>query len=141
MLMGRLFASNTINALKVGIDGTNMRHDAISNNIANVDTPQYQRATVEFEEQLRRALNGQGFIGKRNHPSHFVIGGPEEVAMVRPRPQIDDETRFRADRNNVNIDQEMSDLSRNTQRNLTFTELLTRRYSGIRNVITTSGQQ
>lgn len=140
MLFGRLFAENTLNSLKVGIDGTNRRHQAISNNIANVDTPTYQRATVNFEDQLKRALSGQGFIGQRTHPAHFIIGGPDDVAAVRPRVDIDESTRFRPDKNNVNVDQEMADLAQNTQRNLTFTELINRRYANLRNVITTAGQ-
>lgn len=140
MIIGSLLGSSTINVLKKGIEGTNLRHEAIANNIANVDTPKYQRATVEFEEQLRRAINQQGFIGRRTHPAHFIIGGPEEIKMVRPRVDIDNETRFRPDKNNINIDQEMADLAKNTQRNVQFTEILSRYYAGTKNVIQTAGR-
>ncbi|MGI6457151.1 MAG: flagellar basal body rod protein FlgB [bacterium] len=140
MFIGKLFDSTTLTVLKKGIEGTNLRHEAISNNIANVDTPQYQRAVVDFETQLRRALRGQDVTGQRSHPAHFVIGGPKEVAQVTARIDIDDETRFRPDRNNVNIDQEMANLAQNTARNLQFTELLTRRYAGMRTVIMSAAQ-
>lgn len=139
MIIGHIFNSTTLNVLKKGIEGTNARHKAISNNIANVDTPNYQRATVEFEDQLKRILRGQGVKGLRNHPAHFIIGGPEEIPHLRPRVDIDDETRFRPDKNNINIDQEMAALAENTQKNLEFTELLSRRYSAIRSVIQTAG--
>lgn len=139
MIMSRLFATSTLNTLKVGIEGTNQRHQAISNNIANVDTPNYQRATVSFEDQLRRTLNRTDFRGHRNHPAHFVIGGPEEVGMVRPRVDIDNETRFRADRNNVNIDEEMASLAQNTNRNIQYTEFIKRSYQGLKSVIRTAG--
>lgn len=140
MIFNHLFDNTALNALKKGVEGTNLRHRAIANNIANADTPNYQRATVEFEEQLKRAISGQGFRGFRTHPAHYVIGGPESIAMVRPRPAIDNETRFRPDQNNINIDQEMANLAHNTQKNLEFTELLSRRYSSIRNVIQQGGQ-
>lgn len=135
MYMTRIFDNATLNALKKGVEGTNDRHRAISNNVANVDTPNYQRATVEFETQLRRALDKDGIIGHRTHPAHFVIGGPAEIQMVRPRVDIDHETRFRPDKNNINIDQEMAELANNTQKNMEFTELLKRRYSGLKRVI------
>jgi flagellar basal-body rod protein FlgB len=35
-----------------------MRTQALSNNIANLDTPDYQRETVAFEEQLQRMRRG-----------------------------------------------------------------------------------
>ncbi len=141
MIIGHLFDNTTLNVLKKGIDGTLKRNHAIANNIANVDTPKYQRATVSFEDQIKRVLRGQGVIGRRTHPSHFIIGGPDEIPLIRPRTEIDDETRFRADKNNINIDQEMADLAQNTLRNLEFTDLLNRRYRGIRTVIQTAGQQ
>jgi flagellar basal-body rod protein FlgB len=135
MIMGHLFNNTTLNVLKVGIEGTNERHEAISNNIANVDTPMYQRATVSFEDQLKRVLSGQGIIGRRSQEAHFIIGGPQEIEQIRPRVDIDNQTRFRPDKNNINIDKEMADLALNTQRNVQFTELLNRRYSGMKRVI------
>ena len=105
-----------------------------------MDTPKYQRATVQFEEQLKRALRGGGINGQRTNEAHFVIGGPESIAFVSPRTDIDNHTRFRADKNNVNIDQEMSDLAENSEKNIQFTELLTRKYGAITNVIQTAGR-
>lgn len=141
MLFSNLFDNTTFNVLKKGIEGTLQRHQAISNNIANVDTPKYQRATVSFEDQIQRIIKGEGIIGQRTHPAHFIIGGPDEIARIRPRPDIDQETRFRPDKNNVNIDQEMADLALNTQKNLEFTELLNRRYTAIEDLIRTAGNR
>lgn len=139
MIIGRIFEDVTLNVLKKGIEGANLRHQAIANNIANVDTPNYQRATVSFEDQLKRSLRGEGFTGQRAHPAHFIIGGVKTISQSRAHVAIDNETRFRADGNNVNIDQEMAELAQNTQKNLQFTELLSRKYSSLRNVIQTAG--
>ncbi|RJP19894.1 MAG: flagellar basal body rod protein FlgB [Candidatus Omnitrophota bacterium] len=140
MLIGHLFDNTTLNVLKKGIDGTLARNHAIANNIANVDTPKYQRATVSFEDQIKRVLRGEGVIGRRTHSAHFIIGGPQEIPLIRPRTDIDNKTRFRADKNNINIDQEMADLAQNTLRNTEFTDLLNRRYQAMRNAIQQSGQ-
>jgi len=139
MIIGHILNQTTLNVLKKGVEGTNLRHTAISNNIANVDTPNYQRATVSFEDQLKRILRGEGIKGIRNHPAHFIIGGPEEIPLIRPRADIDNETRFRSDKNNINIDQEMADLAKNTQKNQEFTELLSRQYAAINRVMQTAG--
>ena len=140
MIIGRLFSEPTLDVLKKGIEGTLERNKAIANNIANVDTPNYQRVTVSFEDQLRKVLRGEGIIGRRTDPAHFIIGGAAEIGQARPRVEIDRQTRFRPDQNNVNIDQEMADLAGNTQKNLEYTELLSRRYENLRNVIRTAGQ-
>lgn len=139
MIIGHIFDNAILNVLKKGIEGTNKRHMAIANNIANADTPNYQRATVEFEDQLKRILRSEGIKGARNHPAHFIIGGPEEISLIRPRVDIDNETRFRADKNNVNIDQEMADLAKNTQKNQEFTELISRHYNSISRVLQSAG--
>lgn len=139
MFIGHIFDNTPLNTLKKGIEGTNLRHTAISNNIANVDTPTYQRATVDFEDQLKRAISKTGVNGRRTDDMHFIIGGPEEVKVAKARVDIDNKTRFRPDKNNINIDQEMADMAYNTQKNLEFTELLSRRYSGMKSVIQTAG--
>lgn len=139
MIIGHIFNQTTLNVLKKGVEGTNLRHTAISNNIANVDTPNYQRATVSFEDQLKRILRGEGIKGIRNHPAHFIIGGPEEIPLIRPRVDVDNDSRFRPDKNNINIDQEMADLAKNTQKNQEFTELLSRQYSTMNRVLQTAG--
>lgn len=141
MLISRMFNNTTLHVLKKGIEGTSKRHEAISNNIANVDTPKYQRATVDFENQLKRVLRGTDVSGRRTHPAHFIIGGPEEIPLVRPRVDIDNMTRFRPDKNNVNIDQEMADLAENTQRNDQFSELIRRRYQGLQRVLQEASAQ
>ncbi len=139
MVLDRIFQEPTLVMLKKGIEGTNRRHEAISNNIANVDTPNYQRATVSFESALKRARSGIGFAGKTTDPRHFDIGGAMMLEMVSPRVGIDNNTRFRPDRNNINIDEEMAALAQNTMRNEAFTELLKRRFEGLSSTIREAG--
>ncbi len=45
-----------INVLDKAADASWLRHEAISNNIANATTPGYKRQDVAFESQLRKAL-------------------------------------------------------------------------------------
>lgn len=49
-------AFDYINVLDKAADASWLRNDAISNNIANADTPGYKRQDVNFETQLAKAL-------------------------------------------------------------------------------------
>lgn len=46
-----------INVLDKAADAAWLRNDALSNNIANADTPGYKRQDVNFETQLAKALH------------------------------------------------------------------------------------
>ena len=47
---------NYINVLDKAADASWLRNEAIANNIANVDTPNYKREDVTFQKELKRAL-------------------------------------------------------------------------------------
>ncbi len=49
-------AFDYVNVLDKAMDASWMRHEAISNNLSNVDTPNYKRQDVNFETQLAKAL-------------------------------------------------------------------------------------
>jgi flagellar basal-body rod protein FlgB len=50
--MVAIIDNNTVALLSLALDATTMRQQAIAQNIANVNTPGYQRVGVSFEEQL-----------------------------------------------------------------------------------------
>lgn len=50
-----------INVLDRAADASWLRNDAISNNIANADTPGYKRQDVNFETQLAKALHSSRY--------------------------------------------------------------------------------
>lgn len=53
--------SVTINALTSALDGLSARNRAIANNIANVNTPNFQASRVQFEDELSKSVaSGDG---------------------------------------------------------------------------------
>ena len=50
-----------INVLGKAADGAWARNEALSNNIANVDTPGYKRQDVSFETELQHALKASKY--------------------------------------------------------------------------------
>lgn len=101
---------STVNFLKFALNGTWLRHEAISNNIANVDTPGYKRITVEFEDILKESLENRSIKLKVTNRSH--IRSQHNNLKPRVIEQMNTSTRF--DGNNVNIDTEMANLAKNT---------------------------
>jgi flagellar basal-body rod protein FlgB len=51
-----LLTDVSVNALQSALDGLQQRQNAISDDIANVNTPYYRARSVDFENQLKFAL-------------------------------------------------------------------------------------
>lgn len=93
-----------------------MKNQAISNNIANVNTPNYKRETVKFEELLQNSMETQM---RKTNEKHMPL-----TNNITPIVEKDKNTSFRKDGNNVNIDIEMAELAENQMKyNALTTEL------------------
>ena len=130
-IFDRAFGQPVVMALKKGMQGCALRHEAIANNIANVSTPGYKRQVVKFEDELWEALGGDEFHLKTTHSKHFN-GGGQGIDAISPRMELDTETSIRIDGNTVNIDQEMVDLTKNSGRFAQQAEILNRIYGQIK---------
>jgi flagellar basal-body rod protein FlgB len=101
-----------INLLKSAMDASWLKTKAISNNIANANTPNYKRETVEFDSVLKSYI-GQGSSGismKKTNTNHIDIGGFSEAPSI----SVDGSSEVRKDGNSVDIDTEMAADAENT---------------------------
>lgn len=100
--------------MEKSLDVALLRNDAISHNIANVDTPGYKRKTVSFEEQLRNAISENSVRGARTDPRHIPVGSKNvddlEIRVAEDKKPLD----MRLDGNNVDIESEMAQMAKNT---------------------------
>ncbi|MCD6256820.1 flagellar basal body rod protein FlgB [Candidatus Aerophobetes bacterium] len=119
--MGWLNNDVTYLLLKKMLDVCTLRHRVIANNIANVDTPGYKRATVIFEEKLRSLL-------KRGLNA-------EKIREIQPQIYIDETSTWREDFNNVDIEKEMVRLSTNTLRYSIYAQLIEKKLQMIKQAI------
>ncbi len=141
-VLEQILNSSNFNYLPRAMTAATIRQEVIANNIANVNTPNYRRSVVEFEELLAREIYGEEPDGKlkmiRTHDKHLPYVPLEFRA--EPTISLDNTTIMRTDDNNVDIDIEMANLSKNQlYYNALATELgghITR----LKNAIT-SGQQ
>jgi flagellar basal-body rod protein FlgB len=95
---------------------SDMRHRVVSQNLANVNTPGYQRLKVDFEDAL----------------SKEILEGKVTELQVEPEI-VEDKTRpARADGNNVDIDLEIGELQRNAMMYQTYAQLLASQFATMR---------
>ena len=88
--------------------------DVVAHNLANVNTPNFKRSEVVFEELLAKELYGDDDKGKlqmvRTHDRHLPF---KKFERADARVERDDTTVMRVDNNNVDIDMEMASLAKN----------------------------
>src|SRR5271170_5987601 len=117
-----LFISPTLQSLRLTMDDAALRQQAISSNIANVNTPGYQRMDVSatfqqaYSDALTRLSNGES-IG--DMPDASI----ETAAVQGPA---------RPDGNTVQIEQEMVGMAQNSARYEFAGQMLASNYHGIK---------
>lgn len=99
--------------LESAVHSAELRQQVISDNVANVDTPNFKRSEVLFEDLLTEAIGtNQGSIsGFRTNAKHIPIGQSSEVPA--PIVATDETSSINNNGNNVDIDREMSLLAKN----------------------------
>jgi flagellar basal-body rod protein FlgB len=122
-------------ALKNALDAQAARQRAHVQNIANAETPGYQRVRVEFENLLSAAVKGQGGKLAQSDTRHHSMNIAEDVAGVRHRVIREPLDPNSDDINGVNIEEEMAEMAATQLRYLTSIELLKRRYEGMKTAI------
>jgi flagellar basal-body rod protein FlgB len=127
--------------LQKSLDALAIQHEVIANNMANIDTPNFKRAEVSFQEQLKNVLNqNQPSALWRTNPKHFPI--PQNISLNDFKPTITTitDTIGRNDGNNVDLEMESAKLAEN---NLLYNSLadLTGRYIANLKHAITEGKQ
>ena len=109
--MIRILDDPTYKLLKKALDASWLRQQAISDNIANINTPGYQAERGVFEEELKKSMSdGPASPNAVQNSSGSLRGADREV---EPRLVRDKSPAMRNDKNNVDIDLEMSNMAAN----------------------------
>lgn len=99
----------TISTLESGLNYSSARNKVISNNIANVDTPNYKSQNVVFKNVLNNAIE-QRLDATKTHPRHlrFTSNSTNSYNIT-----TNHSTMFSHNGNNVDVDKEMANLAKN----------------------------
>jgi len=99
------------------------RQRVISNNLANIDTPGFKAADVQFEEQLQNAMSQDTTksaplqlrpVGHTPGQIAVEVNGSSALDSVEAKIVRPEDTELRLDGNNVDIDKEMIALAETT---------------------------
>ena len=135
-----LTGTSTFSLLEKGLETASLRHRAISNNIANVNTPLFKRQIITFEDQMAKVFDSKvDLVGSRTDDRHIPIG-KNTYMDVAPKTITDRAHVMRNDKNNVDIDVEMSDLAKNTIIYQAQTTRLAAMFTDLNDVITRGGR-
>ena len=121
-------AYNYINVLQQAADASWLRNSIISNNIANVDTPNYKRSDVQFETYLIEQLAGGDTMDS------YVDG--MDLSTLEATIYTDNvNLSYRSDCNNVDIDTENAELAKNQIKYNVMTDAISQEFSRLKTAI------
>jgi flagellar basal-body rod protein FlgB len=102
------------------VDTAALRHRVLAHNVANVNTPGYQRLNVNFEESLAKQLRRNGKV---------------DLDTTHPEITLDEMSPRREDGNNVDIDREMGAISKNNLLHNTYLQIINFKVGQMRQAI------
>ena len=115
-IIGSSSSENTYNLIKKSMDASAVRGKVIANNVANINTKNYKKFYVTFEDTLNNSM-GENIMKTDNAKHMQTASSSGDIEVKR-----DETTSMRQDGNNVDIDLEMTNQAANT---LMFNALVT----------------
>ncbi len=124
----KILAKTLVPFLKSSLNAYGVRHQAIAENIANLDTPSYKPFKVVFEENLQRLMEGRHLAGRATSERHLPVGR----AQVLRLEQADELAQASGD---VKLEAEMAELAKNQLRYEFVARRLAGSYEALRTAI------
>jgi flagellar basal-body rod protein FlgB len=102
----------TMAVLQKSLDLRTRKQQVIAGNVANAETPGYSARKMEFEADLRSAINSPETKARTSHPKHFPIGvsGLDGVQGQITKQRSENPI---GDGNTVSLEEEMFDMAQN----------------------------
>lgn len=129
--MTGLINDSTISVLQQALDGLSQRQSMIGHNIANAETPGYQALGVTFEQALQKSVNGPKLDMATTSAGH--LAAPASVShgpVITPRQN----STFRLDGNNVDIDLEMTQMAQTSIQYQSLTQLVSKKLALLKTI-------
>ena len=110
MAIGNDF-TKTIDILQRAMDASLIRRDVIANNMANSGVPNFKRSVVNFESELKRALDSEtqrpALSLSLTNEKHIPNWRERDYREVEPRRVLDYVTTAKNNGNNVDPEEEL----------------------------------
>jgi len=129
----------TIDLLHRAMSTATLREAVMANNLANADVPNFKRTDVNFESELKRALDSEkqrpAMELRLTHPDHIPAWEPRDYQEVRPRRVLDYLSQSDNNGNNVDPEEEFNLLLKNQLRYMLMAQSATFEFSQINMVL------
>ena len=123
-------AYNYINILNKAASASWTKNEIIANNIANVDTPNFKRSDMKFEEALKKAMTQADTNNMDKKVSNI------RLSSLNPEIYTDyEELSYRYDGNNVDIDTENAYLADNQIKYYAYLDAINKEFDRIKMVL------
>ncbi len=123
-----------IDTVRISLKLRAKRHELISSNIANVDTPGYRRKDIPFEKIMQSYLEKERTL-RITHPKHFIRKERTWEDWVRSF-----EPQTLGTPNNVSLEEEMTILMENQLLYESTLQALSKELERLKEIITEGGR-
>jgi flagellar basal-body rod protein FlgB len=131
--------SKTVDLLHRAMDANLVRRDVIANNMANANVPNFKRSIVNFESELKRALETEkqkpALELTLTHPNHIPNWRPRNYQDVKVRRVLDYASTVNNNGNNVNPEDEFNESVKNQLRYMLLANAATFEFSQVNMVL------
>ncbi|MDZ4164832.1 MAG: flagellar basal body rod protein FlgB [Smithellaceae bacterium] len=118
--------SKTFDLLSTMLEFRSQRHQIVSSNIANIDTPGHIPKEVIFKKELNKAMTEGKMVSlMRTHERHLKEAGRTADQFIEVTPSGE----------KVSLDKEMMNLAENQLMHNLSVELLARKFRGLNSVL------
>lgn len=107
-----LFGGTTRQLVYKSLDASALRGRVIAQNLANVETPGYQRKEVSFEDQLQDLIKKK-VAGATTQEGHMPLGKGIDLTQVKPKVFEAQDPTLPGEINNVDLDVEAAKMAEN----------------------------
>ena len=133
--------TDTMFAFQRMLDYRSQRHNVVSSNLSNAETPGYKAKDIQFEGILREAISTEKTIPLvKTNIRHIDGGGQIEILNAEPEVITVKTPVVSFDGNTVSVEREMARLSENSMLYQTETEILARLYSSLKFAVNDGGR-
>ncbi|MBT3275965.1 MAG: flagellar basal body rod protein FlgB [Spirochaetales bacterium] len=137
MFVNNSFGKN-LDILHRTMDVSMLRRSVIADNIANADTPNFKRSVVNFESELKRALDTEkkgGMEAALTNDRHIPFNRTSDYRDVGPKRILDYLSTTDNNGNNVDIEEESMMLLQNQLNYDMMTRIVSNQFSQINLVL------
>ncbi|MCY8934818.1 flagellar basal body rod protein FlgB [Bacillus atrophaeus] len=122
--------SGTIQNLENALGRANIKQKVITNNIANIDTPNYKAKKVSFQNLLNQESSRLESVKTDYRHVDFSDAGSKGSIVTNSN------TAYQQNGNNVDIDKEMTDLAENQINYQALVERMSGKFNSLKTVLT-----